>query len=774
MPPAVSAYGAWRSPLGAADIARSAISLSDIRVSDSAAYWVESRPADGGRHVIVRASPEGAPIELTAGGFDVRTRVHEYGGAPYLADHGSLYFSNFADQRVYAQHGSDAPAALTPEGYRYADFDLHPSARRLFCVREDHTRNDREPRNTIVALDAEHGGAGTVLFSDSDFVAYPRVSPEGARIAFIAWNHPDMPWDATTLYVAELSDGRLTQIRAIAGGAHESVVEPIWDRDGSLYLMSDRSDYWNLYRLRGDRIEPVCQAEAEFAEPLWGLGQSNYALTGSGRAVVRYGRAATDSLGILDLKSGVLTRLDVPFVSVTDVRLLSPDTAIAIAASEVEGAAVVAIDLATARRRVLRAPDGLKLPDELISRAQPIEFPTATGLSAHAFFYPPTNPNYRAPSTERPPLVVQVHGGPTGHSKPQFSPSTQYWTTRGFAMLDVNHGGSSGFGRAYRERLNGNWGVVDVNDTVSAVAELVRRGQVDSARTAIRGGSAGGFTVLSALAFHHTFKAGANYYGVSDPEALAHDTHKFESRYLDRLLAPLPGGRAIYEARAPIRHPEGFEAPLITFQGTEDQVVPPNQSRAIVEALRAQGIRVVYIEFPGEQHGFRKAESIVRALEAELEFYGEVFGFEPAHTAPEPARAPLELSCEQRCSASPSQLYRAWTERFDLWFAQPGTVWMRAQVGTPYFFETVHVEERHPHYGRFLRLEKDRLIQMTWVTAAGTHGVETVVTVELVPQGSGTLLHLSHSGFPDKEALQRHTDAWPRVLTHLDELLRGA
>jgi dipeptidyl aminopeptidase/acylaminoacyl peptidase len=438
-----------------------------------------------------------------------------------------------------------------------------------------------------------------------------------------------MPWDTTTLYVADLAESGLSGITALAGGAEESVVEPRWDTDGTLYFVSDRSNWWNLYRYRDRRVTSVFAFEAEIASPLWTLGQSNYALTGNGRAVVRYTVAARDRLGVVSLDSGQLKPLDLPFVGLSNIQLITPDTAIAIAASPTEEAAVVTIDLRTGAHRVLRVPGSLKLEAPFISVAESIEFPTAGGLTAHAFYYPPTNPDFAGVGDEKPPLVVKVHGGPTSHSKAELSMGVQYWTSRGFGLLDVNHGGSSGFGRDYRQRLNGNWGVVDVGDVVAAVKYLIDQGRVDANRAAIRGGSAGGFTVLATLAFHDVFKAGANYYGVSDLEALARDTHKFEARYLDRLVAPLPEGREVYEARAPIRHLENFKAALITFQGTEDKVVPPDQSRAIVAAVKAKGIPVAYIEFEGEQHGFRRAENIVRSLEAELAFYGRVFGFTP-------------------------------------------------------------------------------------------------------------------------------------------------
>ncbi len=664
-----SPYGTWRSPIAAADLARSAISLSYVQVSGGAPYWVESRPAEGGRYVIVTPAPQPAPqpapesapgigaapgprsavVEKTPAGFNARTRVHEYGGRPYCVGRDRIYFTHFADQRLYVQRASEAPVALTPEGYRYADFELDPSGTSLLCVREDHTGSG-EAKNAIVELDVrvtagsatggsttggsaraeDKDAAGTVLFGDSDFVAYPRLSRDGRRIAWIAWNHPDMPWDATTLYVADRTPAGLAAVTAIAGGPRESVVEPRWDADGSLYFISDRSGWWNLYRWRGGRVEPVFSLAAELASPLWTLGQSNYALTGDGRAVVRYEVAARDKLAVVSLATGSVKELDLPFVGLASIELLSPATALAIAASASDEPAVVGIDLETGSHRVLRAPGELKIDARYLSVAEPIEYPTAGGLTAHAFFYPPTNADFCAPQGERPPLIVKAHGGPTSHSKPDLSLERQYWTSRGFALLDVNYGGSSGYGRAYRERLEGNWGIVDVGDVVAGVRYLAESGRVDGSRTAIRGGSAGGFTVLAALAFHDVFRAGANYFGVSDLEALARDTHKFESRYLDRLVAPLPQGREIYEARAPIRHLEAFRAPLITFQGTEDKVVPPSQSRAIVAALQSRGVPVEYIELEGEQHGFRKAESIVRSLEAELAFYGRVFGFTPA------------------------------------------------------------------------------------------------------------------------------------------------
>ena len=628
-------YGTWRSPLAAADLARSSIALTYARALDGAPYWLESRPAEGGRYVVVTLAADGSLKVLTPEAYNARTRVHEYGGIPYVLGPGVLYFSHFADQRLYVQRAEAAPEPLTPEGYRYSDCELDSAGQRLFAVREDHTQGG-EPKNAIVVLPTAGGSAGQVLYGESDFVAYPRVSLDGRRIAWIAWDHPNMPWDSSRLYVANLTDTGIERVIGVAGGPQESVLEPRWDRDGSLYFISDRSDWWNLYRWSGNAVEAVFPIEAEVASPLWVLGQSNYALVGDGRAILRYGVNALDRFGVVDLQSGKLESFDLPFVSISSIALLDSRTALMVAASYSEETAIVSVDLETRAYKVLRAPADVRLDPAFISSAEPVEFPTDHGLTAHAFFYPPKHPDFAAPAGEKPPLVVKVHGGPTNHSKAELSLAVQYWTSRGFAFLDVNHGGSSGFGRRYRERLNDNWGIVDVGDVVAAVKYLAQAGRIDPDRCAIRGGSAGGFTVLAALAFHDVFKAGANYYGVSDLAALAAETHKFESRYLDRLVAPWPEGRAIYDQRSPIHHLEGFSAPLIVFQGSEDKVVPPDQSRAIVAALKSKRIPVAYIEFEGEQHGFRRAENIIRSLEAELAFYGQVFGFVPAGDLPTP------------------------------------------------------------------------------------------------------------------------------------------
>ncbi|MHB8283360.1 MAG: S9 family peptidase [Caulobacteraceae bacterium] len=631
-------YGAWTSPISAQSLAASEVRLDDLRVANGKLYWIESRPSQGGRQVIVTHDDQapGGVRELTPDGFNARTRVHEYGGAPFVLTGHELYFSNFDDQRLYVQADGAAPQALTPKGARFADC-IDAGALGLICVRQDNS-DPKDVKNTLAVISTGAQPVVSTLFSGTDFVAYPRLSADGKHLAWIAWDHPNMPWDTTSLYVADLTakDGApaLDHVRKVAGGHEESVLEPQWAADGTLYFVSDRTDFWNLYAWRDGAVSPVLPRHAEFAGPLWSLGQANYALLGDGMAVARYGEKASDRLALIDLKAGTAKDIALPFVNYDDVHRLDADHVAAIAMSADQTPAVVVIDVKTGAVEIVRRPQPSQIPPTFVSRAQPIDFPTAGGKTAHAFYYAPANPDFRAPAGEKPPLLVMVHGGPTAAASGAFKSSVQYWTSRGFAVVDVNYGGSSGYGRAYRQRLNGQWGVVDVQDVVAAAKYLEQTGRVDPAKVAIRGGSAGGYTVLAALSQTDAFKAGADYYGISDMTALARDTHKFESRYLDSLIGPYPADKAVYDERSPLNHLAGFKAPLIVLQGADDPIVPPNQAQMIVGALRARGAPVAYIEFAGEGHGFRKAENTIRATEAELYFYGRVFGFTPAGDLP--------------------------------------------------------------------------------------------------------------------------------------------
>lgn len=637
--PVPAPWGSWASPLGAARLASASVAMSDLKAAGGRLWWRESRPDQGGRQVLMVRAADGGIDEFGPDGAYVRTRVHEYGGASYAPLAAGVVYSHFPDQRLYRAAAGAGPAPLTAPGYRFADCVPDPRRARLLCVREDHTgatlAAHGEERNEIVAvpLDGDGSAAGTVLVTGSDFVAYPRPSPDGRWLAWVAWNHPDMPWDASTLHLAELREDGIGPARVIAGGRGRAVTEPQWDGDGSLYFVDDPDGWWNLYRWRDGEIAAVAPMAREFGGPLWSHGASSYALTGDGRAVVRTSLAGIDRLGLLDLRDGSLRDFELPFVAFGDVVLLDAGTAATFAGAVDRETALIAVDLATGSHRVLHSPVETGLPVALFSRAQAIEFPTrpapdGSARTAHAFFYPPTNPDFAGPDGTLPPLIVTVHGGPTAVAKASLSLNRQFWTSRGFALVDVNYGGSTTFGRAYRERLNGQWGVVDVADALAAVDHLVASGRVDPARVAIRGGSAGGFTVLSALAFGDRFTAGANWFGVSDIKALAATSHKFERNYDVALVGP--PDEALYRARSPLFHLDGFGEPLITLQGSEDRIVPPEQSRAIVAALRERGVPVAYLEFEGEQHGFRQAANIIRAHEAELYFYGRVFGFTPA------------------------------------------------------------------------------------------------------------------------------------------------
>ena len=645
-------YGSWASPLSAEALAAGGIYFGDLRSADGELYWTENVPAAAGA-IALFSLKKGVAAPVTPADANVRTRVHEYGGAPFVVAGDTIYYSQFSDQRLYALKAGGSAAPVTPPNYRYADCIAQPgtggiraggagsrgagseggAVAALICVREDHT-DAAHVRNTLVRLKLPVADAGEVLFEGTDFVAYPRLSPDGLRLAFISWNHPNMPWDGTELRVAELTPQGLKAPKLVAGGAAESVLEPQWDRDGSLYFISDRSGFWNLYAQRDEGVHAVWPRAAEFAGPLWTFGQSNYVLLGDGRAVLRFGERGVDRLAIVDLKGGTARVLDLPYVEFSQLTPIDAGHIAAIAEASSSPLSIVSIDLATAKATTLRSAGRSPLPPEAVSVAAAIDFPSARGREAHAFYYPPANPRYRGTPGTLPPLLALVHGGPTGLASPALRLGVQFWTSRGFAVVDVNYGGSSGYGRAYRQALNGNWGVVDAEDVIAAVRFLVATKRADPKRTAISGGSAGGYTVLVALSTSDVFRAGADFFGVSDMTALARDTHKFESRYLDSLIGPLPQSQAIYDSRSPLNHLDGFKVPVIVLQGADDPIVPPNQSERIVGALRARHVPVAYVLYPGESHGFRKPETIINSLQAELSFFGQVFGFKPADQLP--------------------------------------------------------------------------------------------------------------------------------------------
>jgi dipeptidyl aminopeptidase/acylaminoacyl peptidase len=595
-------YGTWDSPVDGAVVARDrGWMYSQVTTDGYDVYWGEARPHEGGRDAIVVRRARGEPVDAIPARFSARNRVHEYGGGAFTVRAGELYFCNDADQRVYRGERPLTPEPDTPFGLRYAD--LRVAGEQIVCVRERVAVPEHV--NELVTFDG--AAEPVVIASGHDFYAAPRPSPDGTRIAFLTWDHPRMPWEGSDLWVLE--DGAA---RHIAGAPGEAIVQPEWSPEGVLHYSSDRTGWWNLYRGDG---EPVTAIEGEIGGPLWFLGQSWYTFLADGRIVCSVSRNGRDRLAVVE--GGALRLLPDEFSRVVD--LTSDGTrALFVGASPTRSAAVLAVDVDTGELERLSADVEEDIDAAYVSVGRALEYPTSGGRAAHAIFYPPHNPHFSGPADERPPLIVRVHGGPTGHVTGTLSPEVQLFTSRGFALVDVNYGGSTGYGREYRERLHGQWGIVDTEDAVNAARHLASAGDVDGARMAITGGSAGGWTVLCALVFHpDVFAAGADYFGVSDLSVFAGDTHKFESRYIDWLVGP--------DTRAPIDHVDALRAPVIVLQGLEDPVVPPSQSEVVVQALARKGIRHEYLTFEGEQHGFRKAENIARAADAELAFYLEVF-----------------------------------------------------------------------------------------------------------------------------------------------------
>jgi dipeptidyl aminopeptidase/acylaminoacyl peptidase len=638
----VAPYGSWSSPITAELVVQAAVGLGEVWLDGERTWWSELRPAEGGRIALVRDGVDVLPAPWSA-----RTRVHEYGGGGWWVAEGTLFFASWADQRLYrldAEAGEPVP--ITPEppqpaAWRYADGRLRPGGDVIACVREVHPEGEGEPANQIVLLPAGGGGDAVVLVEDHDFVSSPRWSPDGRWLAWVAWDHPNMPWDATELWVGRVEGDRLVDARALVGGRDarrdpgepdEAVVQPEWAPDGRLYFCSDRSNWWNLYRFERDADGapvgfpvPLPPVDSDIALPPWIFGRSRYEVTEQG-AVFAFGDGGHVHLGVADVERHTVRVVETGLAGFESLRVRG-GTVVGVGSGFTTEPAVLEIPLDGGPHRAIRPPRDLQLPAGSLSAPRPVTFPTTDGRTGHAWFYEPASARYRGPDDERPPLVVLSHGGPTSAASPGLSLATQFWTSRGFAVADVDYGGSTGYGRTYRRQLDGAWGIVDVDDCCSAATWLASEGLVDGDRLVIRGGSAGGFTTLAALTFRDVFAAGASSYGVADLEALARDTHKFEARYLDGLVGPWPEAEAVYRERSPIHHTDRLSCPLILLQGSEDLIVPPEQSRAMAEALAAKGIPHAYLEFEGEQHGFRKAETIVRALTAELFFYAHVLGF---------------------------------------------------------------------------------------------------------------------------------------------------
>jgi dipeptidyl aminopeptidase/acylaminoacyl peptidase len=640
---AVASYGAWSSPISAEMLVTDAVGLSEPWLDDGLAYWLERRPTEGGRTVLVRTDRSGEPEDVTGEGYDVRTRAHGYGGGAYTVRRGTVVFSNEADQRLYRLDDGAAPEAITPDAqgrHRFADGRITDDGSRWIGVRERH-EGDRnvDVVNELVVVPLDGSQEPRIVASGRDFYAGPRLSPDGSSIAFLAWDLPWMPWDGNELFVASLaSDGSFGDVRHVAGrGGEESIWQPTWSPRGDLVFASDRNGWWNLQSIRGGERRVIHAAEAEFGYAQWEFDERSFAFVGDGSIVCWYDHDGRSHLAIVDPETGELLDLDVPH----DAHELGHDvdadgtTIVYIAGAADIPNEVVWLDTAARSVDVLRRSADVPVDEGYLSEPRPLTFPTDDGTEAHALWYPPSNPEFEAPAGDRPPLIVMSHGGPTSAATPIFSLGLQYWTSRGFAVVDVNYGGSTGYGRAYRQRLNGNWGVVDLQDCLAAARALVDRGAADPERLLIRGGSAGGYTTICALTFTDVFAAGATYYGIADLEPFATgDGHKFESRYEHTLIGPYPEAADLYRERSPIHAVDRLATPMLVLQGTEDDVVPPSQAEMIVEALRTRRIPHAYLSFEGEGHGFRRAETLVRAREAELSFYAQVLGFEPGDPVP--------------------------------------------------------------------------------------------------------------------------------------------
>jgi dipeptidyl aminopeptidase/acylaminoacyl peptidase len=683
MLPPVLPYGTWPSPVSAADVARTRHVVSFPLVHGKDVWWQERLPDEGGRSTVIHLGPDGQRRTMLPAPWSARTRVHEYGGLSYLpvpAEKGStrrlaFVFANESDQRLYLARPGAAgeptrnageptrnagepadrePRPLTPHSgsgaeaaLRYADFTLSPDASEVWCVQESHS--DGKVTRSIVAVPldgsaAEDPAGLRQIVTGSDFFAFPTPSPDGRMLAWVTWNHPRMPWDGTELRVAVLEDGVAGKSRLIKGGMRESVLAPLWRDSTGIYAVTDWPGWWNIYELDLAGVPPqaLCPAEEEFASPLWQLGSRPFAMLGDGRLAVTHGQGGM-RLAVLDPKTAELTDLEIGFPAICSGLSADGDTVVCVAGGPDRPLSLVRVEVSAARTQVLCQEENA-LPDvAYLPVPRPVTLSGRFGRTVHAIVYPPANPEVSAPQEERPPYIVWVHAGPTTHTLPLLDCEKAYFTSRGIGIVDVNYGGSSGYGRSYRERLRRQWGLVDVEDVVAAALALTEESGADRNRLAVRGGSAGGWTALGAVTTHASgevvFRAATSYYGIADLRGFAAQTHDFEAHYIDGLIGPLPAYQPVWEERAPLGHVSEHTCPILLLHGLEDPIVPPGQSRSIAAELADRGIRHRLIEFEGESHGFRMAETIVACLEAELSFYGQALGFIP------PGIPELNLDC---------------------------------------------------------------------------------------------------------------------------------
>jgi dipeptidyl aminopeptidase/acylaminoacyl peptidase len=610
----VRPYGTWPSSLDALTVARAGgRSFTRVQVDGDRVRWAESRPGEGGRVVVVDSELG----DLTPPGSNARTRVHEYGGGAVWYHGDTVFWSEFADSRVYRDGVPITPEPPAPHALRYADGVVTPDGAAIVCVRERHA--DDGVHNELVRFPADGSAEPEVIHAGHDFYLAPRLDPSGRRLAWIAWDHPNMPWDGTFLYL----DGEV-----VAGGRDESVIDPRWSPDGVLHWCSDRTGWWNLYR---DGAELTTLTGGEIGVPNWIFGMTRYVFLDDGRIACVVTRRATDSLELLDPGTGELARAGLEWTSYAEALAAGGGRVVFSASSPTRTPTLVAYDVASGREEIMRRSLDVELDPATISVPRAIEFPTRDGGTAHAFYYPPASDTCEGPAGQAPPLRVTCHGGPTAHTTPHLDIEDQYFTQRGIGVVAVNYRGSTGYGREYRRLLNGRWGEIDWQDCVAAARYLAEQGDADPERTWVEGGSAGGYVVLCALTFDPTaFAAGVSYFGVADAEALALHTHKFESRYLDSMIGPYPERADLYRERSPVHFVDQLERPVLLLQGLDDKVVLPAQAEMMVEVLERKGIPYAYIAFEGEGHGFRKEENIVRSIEATLSFVGQVFGFVPA------------------------------------------------------------------------------------------------------------------------------------------------